>query len=149
MSIPLAQQLRPQTIDEVVGQRHLIGENKPLRNIIESGELPNMIFYGPSGVGKTTVASIIAKATDRKLCKLNGTNASIADIRNIVAQIDTVAAPNAPAAHAATRESTSFFMPCPFAGCQMDQPPILNARQISEMRIAITRSGASTFTITT
>ena len=67
MSIPLAQQLRPQTLDEVVGQRHLIGENKPLRNIIESGELPNMIFYGPSGVGKTTVASIIAKATDRKL----------------------------------------------------------------------------------
>ena len=56
MSIPLAQQLRPQTIDEVVGQRHLIGENMPLRNIIESGELPNMIFYGPSGVGKTTVA---------------------------------------------------------------------------------------------
>ena len=51
MSIPLAQQLRPQTIDEVVGQRHLIGENMPLRNIIESGELPNMIFYGPSGVG--------------------------------------------------------------------------------------------------
>ena len=94
MSIPLAQQLRPQTIDEVVGQRHLIGENKPLRNIIESGELPNMIFYGPSGVGKTTVASIIAKATDRKLCKLNGTTAGTADIKAIVAQLDTFEAPN-------------------------------------------------------
>ena len=94
MSIPLAQQLRPQTLDEVVGQRHLIGENKPLRNIIESGELPNMIFYGPSGVGKTTVASIIAKATDRKLCKLNGTTAGTADIKAIVAQLDTFEAPN-------------------------------------------------------
>ena len=94
MSIPLAQQLRPQTIDEVVGQRHLIGENMPLRNIIESGELPNMIFYGPSGVGKTTVASIIAKATDRKLCKLNGTTAGTADIKAIVAQLDTFEAPN-------------------------------------------------------
>lgn len=94
MSIPLAQQLRPQTLDEVVGQRHLIGENKPLRNIIESGELPNMIFYGPSGVGKTTVASIIAKATDRKLCKLNGTTAGTADIKAIVSQLDTFEAPN-------------------------------------------------------
>ena len=94
MSIPLAQQLRPQTLDEVVGQRHLIGENKPLRNIIESGELPNMIFYGPSGVGKTTVASIIAKATDRKLSKLNGTTAGTADIKAIGAQLDTFEAPN-------------------------------------------------------
>lgn len=94
MSTPLAQQLRPQALDEVVGQRHLIGENKPLRNIIESGELPNMIFYGPSGVGKTTVASIIAKATDRKLCKLNGTTAGTADIKAIVAQLDTFEAPN-------------------------------------------------------
>lgn len=94
MSIPLAQQLRPQTLADVVGQRHLIGENKPLRNIIESGELPNMIFYGPSGVGKTTVASIIAKATDRKLCKLNGTTAGTADIKAIVAQLDTFEAQN-------------------------------------------------------
>lgn len=89
MSAPLAQELRPQNLDDVVGQRHLIGENKPLRNIIESGVLPNMIFYGPSGIGKTTVASIIAKATNRKLCKLNGTTASTADIKAIVAQLDT------------------------------------------------------------
>lgn len=94
MSIPLAQQLRPQTLDEVVGQHHLIGKNKPLRNIIESGELPNMIFYGPSGVGKTTIASIIANATNRKLCKLNGTTAGTADIKAIAAQLDTFEAPN-------------------------------------------------------
>ena len=94
MSIPLAQQIRPTTLDEVVGQKHLIGENMPLRNIIESGELPNMIFYGPSGVGKTTVASIIAKATNRKLCKLNGTTAGTADIKAIVAQLDTFEAQN-------------------------------------------------------
>lgn len=94
MSTPLAQQIRPQTLDEVVGQKHLIGENMPLRNIIESGNLPNMIFYGPSGVGKTTVASIIAKATNRKLCKLNGTTAGTADIKAVVAQLDTFEAQN-------------------------------------------------------
>lgn len=94
MSTPLAQIIRPQTLDEVVGQRHLIGKNMPLRNIIESGDLPNLIFYGPSGVGKTTVASIIAKTTKRKLCKLNGTTAGTADIKAIVAQLDTFEAPN-------------------------------------------------------
>lgn len=94
MSVPLAQQIRPQTLSEVVGQKHLIGEGKPLRNIIESGNLPNMIFYGPSGVGKTTVASIIAKTTNRKLCKLNGTTAGTADIKAIVAELDTFEAQN-------------------------------------------------------
>lgn len=94
MSTPLAQLIRPQTLDEVVGQKHLIGENMPLRNIIDSGELPNMIFYGPSGIGKTTVASIIASATDRKLCKLNGTTAGTADIKQVVAQLDTFGAQN-------------------------------------------------------
>lgn len=94
MSTPLAQQIRPQTLDEVVGQKHLIGEGMPLRNIIESGNLPNMIFYGPSGIGKTTVASIIARATNRKLCKLNGTTAGTADIKAIVAQLDTFEAQN-------------------------------------------------------
>ncbi len=89
MSTPLAQLVRPQSLDDVVGQKHLIGFNMPLRNIIESGNLPNMIFYGPSGVGKTTVASIIAKATNRKLCKLNGTTAGTADIKAIVSSLDT------------------------------------------------------------
>lgn len=86
---PLAQRIRPQTLDDVVGQRHLIGEGKPLRNIIESGELPNLVFYGPSGVGKTTVANIIAKATNRKFCKLNGTTSGTADIKEIIKQLDT------------------------------------------------------------
>ncbi len=91
---PLAQKIRPQTLDDVVGQKHIIGEGKALRNIIESGELPNLVFYGPSGVGKTTVANIIAKATNRKFCKLNGTTAGTADIKAIVAQLDTFEAIN-------------------------------------------------------
>lgn len=90
MSAPLAQRMRPQTIDDIVGQRHLLGEGKPLRNIILSGELPNMVFYGPSGVGKTTLASIIAKTTDRHLVKLNGTTASTADIKDVVAKLNTL-----------------------------------------------------------
>lgn len=94
MSSPLADRIRPMTLDEAVGQRHLLSKGAPLRNIIETGIIPNLIFYGPSGTGKTTVANIIAASTNKKLCKLNGTNASIADIRSIVAQIDTVAAPN-------------------------------------------------------
>ncbi len=94
MSSPLADRIRPMMLDEAVGQRHLLSKGAPLRNIIESGTIPNLIFYGPSGTGKTTVANIIAASTNKKLCKLNGTNASIADIRSIVAQIDTVAAPN-------------------------------------------------------
>ena len=90
MNKPLADKIRPVSIDDVVGQKHILGEGKALRRIIESGEIPNMVFYGPSGVGKTTVASIIAKNTNKYLCKLNGTNASTADIRNVVAQVDTL-----------------------------------------------------------
>ncbi len=86
---PLAQRIRPQTLDDVVGQRHLIGEGKPLRNIIESGELPNLVFYGPSGIGKTTIANIIARTTNRKFCKLNGTTAGTSDIKAIVSQLET------------------------------------------------------------
>lgn len=94
MSAPLAERLRPQTLDDIVGQRHLLGQGKALRRIIESGEIPNMVFYGPSGVGKTTLASIIAKATKRRLCKLNGTTASTADIRDVVSRLDTLETPN-------------------------------------------------------
>ena len=94
MSTPLADRLRPQAIDDMVGQRHLLGENMPLRNIVESGYLPNLIFYGPSGTGKTTLARIIAKNTNRKLHHINGTNASTADIKAIVSELDTFAAPN-------------------------------------------------------
>lgn len=81
MLSPLADRLRPTELDQMVGQRHLIGEGKLLRNIIESGRIPNMIFYGPSGVGKTTLARIIAKRSGMKLFMLNGTTASTADIR--------------------------------------------------------------------
>ena len=94
MASPLADRIRPETIEDMVGQKHLLGENMPLRNIIASGTLPNMIFYGPSGTGKTTLARIIAKTTDRTLRKLNGTSASTADIKDIVAQLGTLAAPN-------------------------------------------------------
>lgn len=89
-SSPLADRIRPQTLDDVVGQKHILGKGKALRRIIESGEIPNMVFYGPSGVGKTTVASIIAKNTNKYLVKLNGTNASTADIKDAVAQVNTL-----------------------------------------------------------
>ena len=91
---PLAERIRPQTLYDVVGQTHLLGENGILKRIIDSGQIPNMIFYGPSGVGKTTVASIIAKQTDRKLYKLNATTASIQDIRQIIDELDTFLTPN-------------------------------------------------------
>lgn len=94
MASPLADRIRPMTLDEAVGQRHLLGEGAPLRNIIESGVIPNLIFYGPSGTGKTTVANIIAARTNKKLFRLNGTNASISDIRDVVKQIDTISASN-------------------------------------------------------
>ena len=91
---PLADLLRPQTLDEVYGQEHILGEGGILRRLVASGNIPNMIFYGPSGTGKTTVASIIAKQTNRTLYQLNATTASTADIKNIVSQLDTFMAPN-------------------------------------------------------
>ena len=93
-SRPLADEIRPQTLDEVYGQRHILGENGLLRRIIKSGSIPNMIFYGPSGSGKTTVANIIAKETNRELRRLNATTASLADIKEIISQLDTFLTPN-------------------------------------------------------
>lgn len=92
--MPLADKIRPKTLDEVVGQRHLLGENSPLCRIIESGKIPNMIFYGSSGTGKTTVANIIAETADMSLHKLNGTSASTADIKDIIAQRNTFGGTN-------------------------------------------------------
>ena len=86
---PLADRFRPSALEDIVGQEHLLGEGKPLRRIIESGEVPNLIFYGPSGVGKTTLATYIANKTNKTLRKLNGTTASTADIKEIVSQINT------------------------------------------------------------
>ncbi len=87
--MPLADRIRPTTLNDVVGQSHLIGENKPLSRVIQSGKIPNMIFYGPSGVGKTTIARIIADSANMRLHKLNGTSASTADIKSVISEIDT------------------------------------------------------------
>lgn len=94
MNIPLADRLRPKTVDEVAGQRQLLAPGKILRKIIESGNIPNLIFYGPSGVGKTTVANIIASVSGKKLCRLNATTASTADIKDIIGTIGTLEAQN-------------------------------------------------------
>ncbi|MBQ3550536.1 MAG: replication-associated recombination protein A [Clostridia bacterium] len=94
MSSPLADRIRPDTLDDVVGQKHLLGEGKPLRRILESGTIPNLIFYGPSGVGKTTVASIIAKQSNKRLYKLNATTASTADIREMLSSAEMLGGEN-------------------------------------------------------
>lgn len=94
MSAPLADKIRPKSLADVVGQEHILAEGKPLRKIIESGTVPNMIFYGPSGVGKTTVARIIADNCGMSLYKLNGTNASLSDIKDVVADIGTFGSEN-------------------------------------------------------
>ena len=90
---PLADEIRPRTLDEVVGQQHILGPNGLLRRIADSGQIPNMIFYGPSGTGKTTVARILAERTNRTLRKLNATTAGIADIKQIIAELDTMLTP--------------------------------------------------------
>ena len=94
MSAPLADKIRPKTLADVVGQEHILAEGRPLRKIIDSGTVPNMIFYGPSGVGKTTVARIIAENCGMSLYKLNGTNASLSDIKDVVADIGTFGSEN-------------------------------------------------------
>lgn len=94
MPSPLADRIRPKTLDDVVGQEHILADGKPLRRIIESGKVPNMIFYGTSGVGKTTVARITAENCGMTLHRLNGTNASVSDIKDIIAEIGTFGSEN-------------------------------------------------------
>ena len=90
---PLADEIRPQTLDEVCGQRHLLGDGALLRRLIENGTDTNLIFYGPSGTGKTTVANIIAKRAEKTLYYLNATTASLQDVKNIIGDVDTMLAP--------------------------------------------------------
>ena len=91
---PLADLLRPTCLDDVVGQKHILGKDGLLRRIIDGGMIPNMIFYGPSGVGKTTVAEIIAAKVNRPFHRLNATTASISDIKSIMSDIGTLLAPD-------------------------------------------------------
>ncbi len=86
---PLADVMRPVTIEDVVGQNHIIGEGKLITNLIKSGSIPNMVFYGPSGTGKTTVANICASVCGKKLYKLNATNASTKDIKDIASDLNS------------------------------------------------------------
>ena len=91
---PLADEIRPQTLDEVAGQKHLLGEGALLRRLIESGAEANLIFYGPSGTGKTTIANIIARRTKKTLYHLNATTASLQDVKAVISDVDTMLAPN-------------------------------------------------------
>jgi len=93
MQRPLADEIRPKTLDEVVGQRHLLAPGAVLRRIIESGTSSNMVFYGPSGTGKTTVAGIVAEKTEKTLFRLNATTASLQDVKDILANSGTLLAP--------------------------------------------------------
>lgn len=93
MARPLADEIRPQSLDEVVGQKHLLGKNSLLRRLVESGSSANMIFYGPSGTGKTTIANIIAARTNKTLYRLNATTASLQDVKDIIASIGTFMSP--------------------------------------------------------
>ncbi len=91
---PLADEIRPATLDEVVGQKHILGPDGLLRRIVESGNIPNLVFYGPSGTGKTTVANIIAQRTNRTLRRINATTGSLSDIKDVIGEVGTMMAPN-------------------------------------------------------
>ncbi len=87
---PLADRIRPETFDEMVGQRHLVGPHGILRRMVEGGSAGNMIFCGPPGTGKTTAARIVAAASERRLCRLNATTASLADVKAVISETSNV-----------------------------------------------------------
>ena len=91
---PLADRIRPEKLEDFVGQTHLIGHDKLLYKIIKSGNISNMIFYGPSGTGKTTMANIAAKMCNKRLYKLNATNASVSDVKAIIAEVGAIGSEN-------------------------------------------------------
>ena len=91
---PLADEIRPTSLDDVVGQKHILGADGLLRRIIESGSIPNLVFYGPSGTGKTTVANIIAARTNRTLRRINATTGSLSDVKDVIGEVGTMMAPN-------------------------------------------------------
>ena len=90
MNKPLADLLRPTSLEEMVGQTHLLGKDSIFRKVIETKKVPNMIFYGPAGTGKTTMANIIAHNSNLSLYKLNGTNASTDDIKKVIAEVGSL-----------------------------------------------------------
>ena len=91
---PLADRMRPASFDEIAGQAHLVGKNGILRKLCDNGRIPNMIFFGPPGTGKTTVANIIAKNSGMQLHKLNATTASLSDIKDVIASCDSMFSDN-------------------------------------------------------
>ncbi|HAP02073.1 MAG TPA: AAA family ATPase, partial [Bacteroidetes bacterium] len=84
ISAPLAERVRPNSWDEIAGQEHLIGEGKPLRNLVERGIIPSMIFWGPPGVGKTTLAQMIAEKVSLPFFSLSAINSGVKDIREVI-----------------------------------------------------------------
>jgi putative ATPase len=91
---PLADRMRPKELSEVAGQRHLLGETGLLSAIARSGTIPNMVFYGPPGIGKTTVADILARHAGKTLVRINATTAGSGEIRDAISQTGTLLAPD-------------------------------------------------------